>query len=320
MDVAVHQECLLKMGIFCYYLIMDAKIITITTIIAKTLGVFWIIDGLLQLQPKMFGPDFINTVLAPNLSGQPAFLHALITFGIHLFSLNIPLANTAAVAIQLLIGILLLFPPSGKTFKTGLYLSIIWGLVVWVFGEGMGNLLTGTASFYTGAPGSVLVYVLLSILLLKPEKISVRGLAIMAGIVLVFGALLQLQPLYWTSGGVSSLPQMAASDTVHAINNLPNHASSLWARNPISANILLLAIPLALGLLLIFKPSRWTAILTAIFLLLVWWLGQDFGSISTLFFGTVTDPNTAPIFAIFLIPFFLPVSRHQIINDNYQPI
>ena len=103
----------------------------------KALGILWVIDGLLQLQLKMFGQDFINSVLAPNLSGQPASLHALIAFGIRLFSFNIAAANWIAALLQVAIGVLLMFPGGSRKFKAGLYLSIIWGLVVWIFGGGM---------------------------------------------------------------------------------------------------------------------------------------------------------------------------------------
>ena len=35
------------------------------------LGIIWLIDGLLQLQPKMFGTDFANSVILPTAQGQP---------------------------------------------------------------------------------------------------------------------------------------------------------------------------------------------------------------------------------------------------------
>ena len=30
------------------------------------LGLIWLVDGLLQLQPKMFGPDFAHDVILPS--------------------------------------------------------------------------------------------------------------------------------------------------------------------------------------------------------------------------------------------------------------
>src|SRR5690348_5430616 len=93
----------------------------VRNIIAKALGALWILDGLLQLQPKMFGVDFINNVLNVNLYyAQPAILHSLIAFGISLWSAHPILANTAAAIVQVAIGILLWFPPLDKKFRIGL--------------------------------------------------------------------------------------------------------------------------------------------------------------------------------------------------------
>ena len=43
-------------------------------------------------------------------------------------------------------------------------MSFAWALGVWFFGEGLGMVLTGTASALTGAPGSVLLYGLLGLM------------------------------------------------------------------------------------------------------------------------------------------------------------
>lgn len=243
-------------------------------IIAKSLGLFWIIDGLLQCQPKMFAPDFVNNVLAPNLIGQPNILRAAFTFGISAWNADPIIANVIASLLQIAIGLLLLIPVQDKRFKTGLYLSIAWGMAVWIFGEGLGMLFAGSASFYTGAPGSVLIYVLISALLLFPEKIGAGWYPKIAGWIIAVGALLQFQP-------------------------------AIWNANTATVNIFLFILPLAVGLMLVVQPNRFAGIIGILFLFGVWWLGQDFGQLSTLFIGTATDPNTAPVLALLLIPAFL---------------
>ena len=43
--------------------------------------------------------------------------------------------------------------------------AISWALGVWWLGEGLGSVLTGTASPVNGAPGAVILYALLAVLL-----------------------------------------------------------------------------------------------------------------------------------------------------------
>ena len=45
-----------------------------------------------------------------------------------------------------------------RTVRPALVVSFFWALGVWVMGEGLGMLLTGTASALSGAPGSVFIY------------------------------------------------------------------------------------------------------------------------------------------------------------------
>src|SRR5580658_474332 len=47
------------------------------------LGWFWILDAILQLQPKMFGRTFVTGILLPNAQGQPAPLAWTITSFAH---------------------------------------------------------------------------------------------------------------------------------------------------------------------------------------------------------------------------------------------
>jgi hypothetical protein len=121
------------------------------------LGVIWLVDGALQLQPFMFGRAFVTQIIAPNEADQPGFVAAPIRLVAHLIEPRIALFNLFAVAIQVLIGIGLMYRP---TVKAALLTSFGWSLGVWWIGEGLGGLFTGTASPLTGAPGAALLYVL----------------------------------------------------------------------------------------------------------------------------------------------------------------
>src|SRR5580704_15735093 len=51
-----------------------------------------------------------------------------------------------------------------RTVKPAIVAMAIWALGVWWFGEGFGMLLTGAASPLTGAPGAVVLYPLIGLL------------------------------------------------------------------------------------------------------------------------------------------------------------
>jgi hypothetical protein len=281
----------------------------IKNILTKFLGAIWLFDGLLQFQPKMFGPAFSSQILAPLLQNQPSIIQSLVHFGMFLWNTNTVWTDTAAGLLQCAIGILLLLPSSksNTAIKLGLWISIVWGIIVWIFGEGFGMIFTGSSSFYTGAPGAVLAYVLLAILILVPKDFSAKFYTKILGWSFIFLSLLQLQPTFWTSTGIQSL-FTGSGDSFSIVNTFPTYLSQVAGTHPISANILLLLIPLILGIFLVLKPNRISASFGLIFLLLVWWIGQDFGQLTSLISGVPTDPNMAPLFALFLLPLFLNTS------------
>jgi hypothetical protein len=276
----------------------------VKSVIAKCLGALWILDGLLQFQPPMFGQEFVTNVLVPNLSAQPHWMYDIVNFGIYLWNLDPALNDLGVGLLQIAIGLLLLLPLENKWFRFGAWVSIIWGVVVWFCGEGMGLLLTGVASFYTGAPGAVLLYILLAAMLLVPHMPAKRFVQIGA-IIFIFGAALQLQSAFWTSDGVSGAAMAAMMEPIHALNAFPIYLAKILGSNVVVANWLLILVPLAIGVWLLWKPNRAAGIVAFVFLCFVWWIGQDFGMLSTFPTGTGTDPSTAPLLALFLLPLFV---------------
>ncbi|MHB8430819.1 MAG: hypothetical protein ACYDDZ_09870 [Acidimicrobiales bacterium] len=130
------------------------------------LGVLWIIDAILQFQPKMFGTDFISMVVVPNAAGQPAAIGSSITHMSNFLSRDVALWNTVFGLTQLAIGLGLMFR---RTVRRALAVSFAWAFGVWWFGEGFGGILTGHATPFTGAPGAVLLYAVIG-LLVWPRK------------------------------------------------------------------------------------------------------------------------------------------------------
>lgn len=234
------------------------------------LGGLWLLDGILQLQPAMFTSAFVSTVLSPNLQAQPSIIVSLINFGIRTWNINNFWFNLVSALIQLLIGALLLLPFRDKAHRLGLWISVVWALIIWIFGEGLGNLFTGTATLYTGTPGSALLYLIIAITLLYS---GYRKLPTIAGALFVVSAFLNFAPIFWQSGMFVD-------------------------------NFLMIGALLVLGLFLILMPTRSVAWITIVFLLAVWWFSQVFGGLLTFPVGTATDPNSAPLFILFLLPIF----------------
>src|SRR5579884_1973490 len=92
------------------------------------LGLFWLLDGALQLQHQMFTSNFANNVLAPAADGQPGIVSGPMNLSIHLILRHPAFFDALFALVQLAIGALILWK---RTTKVGLWGSVIWGLAVW---------------------------------------------------------------------------------------------------------------------------------------------------------------------------------------------
>lgn len=278
----------------------------ILTILTRTLGGLWLVDGILQLQPAMFTVAFVDNVLAPNLQGQPDFIKGIVSSGIASFSSHIIWFNLGAALIQILIGALLISAPQNDRLRRfGLWLSVAWALIVWIFGEGFGILATGSATFYTGAPGAALLYLILALFLLSaPKRPSLlKKMPLAAGIIFLAGAALNLAPMFFESGMLSMLSGIPA---------VSGWLGAIGPQGTLIGNLIAVNILFFLGIFLLLipgKPIAWTAV---VFLAATWWIGQDFGGILTFPFGTATDIGSAPLLMIFLLPVLaIPGHAHK---------
>ncbi|HEU5377572.1 MAG TPA: hypothetical protein VFV38_19285 [Ktedonobacteraceae bacterium] len=275
-------------------------------LLRRILGVLWLIDAIFQVQPQMFTSNMIDNVLLPTLSSQPgpvaASLHMIVlTISSHLLFFNLLIA-----IVQAEIGLFLL---AGFWVRGTVILSIVWSLIVWYGGEGMNMLLTGQASILTGAPGAVLLYPLLGLLIyprkaagaksdtdngassLLPQKHFYK---VLAGF-WIFAGLLQLQPYWWQPGQISqSIGDMVAMGGFDSVLVDPVlHPISVLAVNlEIPLNIILILLFLGLGIGLLMNRSHWLRplLITSLLLsFLIWWIAQGFGAIFT---GMATDFNS----------------------------
>jgi hypothetical protein len=223
-------------------------------LLRQILGVLWLIDGLLQLQPLMFTMNMVNKVLSPITAGQPGVIGSNLQWIVTVITNNLTAANIVIAVVQIALGVLLLI---GFRVRETVIASIIWALLVWYGGEGMSMLLTGQGSVLTGAPGAVLLYPLLGLLVYPRKKDNEQGLLpraafrwVLAGF-WFFAALLQLQPYWWQAGHISgAIGGMVGMGGLNSflIDGPLQHLSTLTANSEIPLNIALIVIFLALGI------------------------------------------------------------------------
>jgi hypothetical protein len=258
------------------------------------LGLFWLLDGALQLQPFMLGAGFARQIIDPVAAGQPAFVAVPVHWAANLIAAHPVAWDLPFAAIQLLIGLGLLFP---RTVKLALATSIAWSLGVWFFGEGLSGLASGHASLLTGAPGSVSLYGLLALaawpLRDRSQEAPAPWLPLAWAVIWVGGAIFQALP-----------GQNTAADVAGAINTgapgwpgrLDASFASWITRHGTLVVVALVVAEALIGLGALYRPSRSPAVAAGFVLALaIWVVGQQFGLLYT---GQATDPNTAPIIAL----------------------
>ena len=286
------------------------------------LGLFWILDGALQFQPYMFSRSFVSDVILGGASGQPPFIAAFITHMGHFLSPDIAVWNTFFALIQLAIGFGLVVR---RTVRPALALSFVWALGVWVIGEGLGQLFTGTATALTGAPGSVLVYGLLGLMAWPRRRHSesspaeVSGLASSAGAQGLGGlsTALAIWVGYWALAAVLFvLPDNRTTTSISSAiigmgpgspswyERFLNHVGSALHSSGTETAWILAVVSLIIGFgpVLSRRPG-WFLGLGALASFAFWFTAQ--GWLGGVFTGSGTDPNTGPliiVMAVALVP------------------
>jgi hypothetical protein len=132
------------------------------------LGGLWLLDAGLQLQPSMFDVSFVTGTIEPTVSGAPHVVAAPVLWSANIMLGHLGLYNTVFALTQLALGVAML---SRRTVRPALAASVGWALLVWLFGEGLGGVLSG-GSPLTGVPGGVVIYALVAVLVWPPRRSS----------------------------------------------------------------------------------------------------------------------------------------------------
>jgi cytochrome oxidase Cu insertion factor (SCO1/SenC/PrrC family) len=267
-------------------------------------GLIWILDGILQAQPKMAG-GLASQVIEPIAAASPHWVQHVINWGGTIWSYHPITAGAASVWIQVGIGAWLIIAAHGPWSKLGGLASMAWGLVVWAFGESFGGIFAPGLSWLTGAPGAVLLYVVAGALIALPEDAwrSPRfGRLLLGGIGSFFVGMAVLQAWpgrgYW-QGTVGGKPG-TLSGMVSTMSSTPQpRFLSSWlvgfgsfaARNGFAVNLVVVIVLAAMGaVFLTGRPPlvRYAVWFGIVFGLADWVLVQDLGFLG----GLGTDPNS----------------------------
>jgi cytochrome oxidase Cu insertion factor (SCO1/SenC/PrrC family) len=275
-------------------------------------GTIWILDGILQAQPKMAG-GLASQVIEPTAAASPPWVQHLVNWGGTIWSYHPIQAGAASVWIQVGIGAWLIVAARGPWSRLAGLASVAWGLIVWVFGESFGGIFAPGLSWLTGAPGGVLIYVVAGALIALPEEAwrSPRlGRLLLGGIGLFFIGMAVLQAWpgrgYWR-GVINGQPgtlsgmvqQMATTSQPHFLSSLLASFGSFAASNGFAVNlVVVIALAAMGGVFLTGNPRlvRYAVWFGVVFCLADWVLVEDLGFLG----GLGTDPNSmVPLILLF---------------------
>jgi hypothetical protein len=263
----------------------------------------WLLDGVLQFQAFMYSHGFIDEVIKPSALMQPAWIGHPILSAAHFAAQNLTLWNTLFALVQCLIGLGLIYRP---TVKPALLLSFAWALVVWWFGEGLGMVLVNMGSPLTGAPGAVLLYGLIGLMVWPSGRGEERsagdggligdrgGLAVWSAM-WVGGALLWCRTLSHPPDSVSGALIEGAGESMHWLSTLQRSLAVTAHGQGRTIAIVLAIVSLAIAAGVWTRWRRETLIVGALLSIVYWVLGQSLGGLTT---GTATDPNIGPLFVL----------------------
>jgi hypothetical protein len=260
------------------------------------LGFLWMVDGALQFQPYMFGRTFVTGVLLPASHGQPGIVGGPMVWLANVVEPNVAVFNVGAATVEVLIGLGLLYRPA---IKLSLLISFIWAGVIWFAGEGLGMMLTGTASPLTGAPGAALLYLLAGLICwpLEGAADAARRDAVRWcwSAVWLGAAVLWLLP---ANDGASSTHDAIAAAPSGAgwLSGILRLAAQAATGRGTTIALALATISLSIGVSLVYRWNTRFFLGVAIVVSAGYWIvGQGLGGVFT---GQATDPGSAPVMVI----------------------
>ncbi len=283
-------------------------------------GLIWILDGILQAQPKM-AVGLPSQVIEPIAATSPRWVQEVVNWAGTNWSYHPMQAGASAVWIQIGIGIWMMVAARGSLSRLAGLVSIGWGLVVWAFGESFGGIFAPGLTWLFGAPGAVLIYAVAGALIALPERtwrtgrlgrLTLAG----TGLFLVGMAVLQAWPGrgFW-QGTAHGQPGTLATMTSAMAPTPQPHVLSAWITaftgfdeaHGFAVNLFVVAALAVTGaVFLTGRPRLIRAVLIGFTVLCLadWVLIEDFGFLG----GLGTDPNSMIPMALIAIAGYLALA------------
>jgi hypothetical protein len=280
-------------------------------ILQLVLATIWLLDAVLQFQPYMFTKAFGSQMIAGMAVNNPAGLAHQITWAGRAIGHHAMVSNATFGLIQLFIALGIAWRP---TVKLALTASVVWALGVWWIGEGLGGVLTRTENPLTGAPGAVILYALLAVLLWPTARqpaaafvaarplgaTPARALWLVLWGSMTYYALLAVNR---SSQGLHEVLRLVAVGQPHWLSTLDNQLATLAAHRGLETSIVLAAVfaVVAVG---VFLPLPWPRITITVAVavsIVIWVVGEAFGDV---FSGAGTDPSTGPLLILLAAAFW----------------
>jgi hypothetical protein len=264
-----------------------------------SLGVLWLLDGLLQCQPFMFTRQFAVQVLAPASVGQPSTLADLMHVVGAATLLHPAVANGAFAIIQIVLGLALF---TRRFSRPVLAASIVWALSVWIVGEGIGGIAAG-GTLLTGAPGAAVLYAVIA-LLAWPTRERGSGdrpsrLALSAWCALwLMGSGLQLIDGNDSSRSLTMMLRAGESSAPGWVAAIDRHLVSLRLPSWTAAALIALFVLVAVWALVPGWTRQLSIGLGVLISLAGWLLFQGLGDLTS---GQATDPNSGPLIVLLAV-------------------
>lgn len=281
-------------------------------VLQLVLATIWLLDGVLQLQPFMFSRQFGADMLAPTANGNPSPVAHSILWASRVIADHSVGTDAAFAAFQILLALGIAWRP---TVKAALAASVVWAGLVWWFGEGLGGVISNAATTVGGAPGAVLIYAVMAVLLWPADRAGPNPSSTAARAVGEHAARLFWLALWGVLACFALLGANRSADGLHELvagmssgeprwlAGLDRHAANVLDHRGLSVSITL-AVVLGIIALSAYMPRRPARALTAVAVavaIVLWVFGENFGAI---FSGTATDPNTGPLLALLALSYW----------------
>ena len=269
----------------------------------------WLLDAVLQFQAFMFSKGF-SQMLGATAAGNPAVIADPINWSAKIIAGHGTLTNAVFAFIQLAIGLGIAWRP---TLKLALGASIVWALGVWWFGEGLGGVLNGAGGPANGAPGAVIIYALLAVLLWPGRRdraapfVAGRftGASVARALWLVlWGSLayLALLPATRAPKALGGMVSGMASGQPGWLSSVDNHLGAfLTSHGPAVAVTLAIVLALVAVSVYLPRPAARAGVVLAIATAAFIWMAEGLGGMLT---GGGTDPNSGPLLALVAVAYW----------------